>query len=843
MAQIKKMLTGQKEITKMKQAIKILTIIIALAAFTPAMAQKGALKRANKLFANSLYGQSARLYEKVTKKDPNNQEALVKLGDSYRRIGNYAKAEEAYSKAAALGALSKEASFNYGTVLVANDKREEAKKYFAAYSPEMGTAFENYNKFYADSAVWKVGYANINTWQSDMTPAYYKKGIVFSSARKKGNLFYRTDASNESAFYNLYVVEDTNSVKKVTPEYKKSTNKKGKLKGYYKDNDDDTYPTSNDSRTVGYYYPNKFGKDSLKPTKEDFKLPKRIKGGSNKKFHDGPVVFYNGGDSVIFTRTALKKSKATKRHMLELYSGKFDGTSVTDVKPLPLNSKDYSVGHAALSPDNKTLYFVSDMPGGQGGTDLYMAKWENGAWGTPVNMGAKFNTPGNEMFPNVNPEGILFFSSNGWPGMGGLDVYAAYPEGSGFGTPENVGAPVNSEGDDFGFIANKDFTSGYFTSDRRRGGQDDDIYTFKHDNCIKLEITVLEKGTNKPIENARLYTTTLPKDQKDGNTNKDGKYTYGCFKKGEYNTKAVADGFDENSDKVDMKTARAGQTVKKTIYLSRYVFTLKGDVTTETTGAGVPNSTVYLRNLSTGEVRTVQTDASGNFDFGNLEPNSDYEYYAEKDGKKTNTISVSTKPEKASKDFKGRLIFPGGGLEIATIYYRFDCFGIDNFEQDGEQFVNTEELDKVIALMKSEPELKVTLVSYADARATSEYNDKLSANRSLSAFNYLVKKGIKKDRISYRSAGEANLTNACNDDATCNEGQHLRNRRTEVLRNTTGETTVGITKYEGGVGKGCGMTAFEVYERNKTRLEKEKGAPVTAPQNGGNATLIKGGKK
>ena len=755
----------------MKHAIKLITVILAMLTVNVAIAQTAAHKRADKLYGQNLYKEASVLYEHVVKKDSTNKVAYASLGNCYRQLGMPAKAEKAYFKAASLGELTPQDNFYYATVLAANGKEGEAKVYYSKYSSAYVDKYDSVD-LYADSSLWKVSNTSVSTSSSDMGPAWYKKGIVFSSARKSNCAFRRTDGSRNNAFYDLYIVDDTNNVKKITPEYNKSVNKKGKKLSKYRNNDDDTYNTSNDTRTVGYYG-DPLLYDSLKVIKADLKLAKKMKG-INKRFNDGPVSFYPSGDSLIFTRQAKKRSKNGKRFVLEMYSGKFDGEKVSDIKPLPFNSKDYSVGHPSLSADGKTLYFASDMPGGQGGSDLYMSKWDGSTWGTPTNMGTSFNTPMNESFPFINRDGQFFFASDGLPGLGGLDNFMAWPTASGFEAPENLGYPANSSYDDFGYICDFENKTGYLSSNRRRGGLDDDLFRYLHDISIRLNGLVVEEGTETPINLAQITIEPLPAGQTNTATKEDGKFKYYLRAKNEYKVTVSRDVYDIVTTDVSTKDVRPGKSIDKKIILSKYKFIVDGSVTTRSTNEGVPGATVVIKNKTTGEIVNVVSNEAGIFDY-RLAPESDYLIYAIKGRDTTNTVSVSTMGKKASENFKVDLAFDKD-LMLAVIYYDFDRSEVrkDDF--------NMKELDQLVSIMKAEPELKVIAKSFADSRGESDYNDKLASKRSNAAVAYLVKKGIKKNRIIAQSFGETNLTNKCSDGVECSEEDHQKNRRTEFLR-------------------------------------------------------------
>ena len=176
------------------------------------------------------------------------------------------------------------------------------------------------------------------------------------------------------------------------------------------------------------------------------------------------MTFTKDQSFIVFTRNNSSKGKSGKSSdgvkKLKLYSSANKDGKWVDIQEVPFNSNEYSVGHPAFSADNTKMYFVSDMPGGYGGTDIYVVEFNNGQWGTPVNMGKEINTEGNEMFPFAAEDENLYFSSDGHEGIGGLDVFVAeLKDGIAYKGVQNAGAPINSEKDDFGFITDKNRTT------------------------------------------------------------------------------------------------------------------------------------------------------------------------------------------------------------------------------------------------------------------------------------------------------------------------------------------------------------------------------------------------
>jgi hypothetical protein len=149
------------------------------------------------------------------------------------------------------------------------------------------------------------------------------------------------------------------------------------------------------------------------------------------------------------------------------------------IKPFLHNSALYNVMHPSISADGRRLFFASDMKGSFGGKDIYMCRWENNDWSVPENLGASVNSPGNEIYPYAADNGHLYFSSDHFAGLGGLDIFRSemFADSTGYHGAQNIGAPFNSRYDDFGIFFLKGFQKGYLSS-TRAGNGDDDIFFF-----------------------------------------------------------------------------------------------------------------------------------------------------------------------------------------------------------------------------------------------------------------------------------------------------------------------------------------------------------------------------
>lgn len=343
---------------------------------------------------------------------------------------------------------------------------------------------------------------------------------------------------------------------------------------------------------------------------------------TNKKYHEGPLCFTSDGKKVYFTRNNLNGKGDKGIINLNLYAAEIDTEGKWyNEKELSLNSKDYSTGHPALSSDGKTMYFASDMPGGFGGADLYkMTVNEDGTFGSPENLGAKVNTEGQEMFPWITSEGTLFFASDGHLGLGGLDVFAAIPESDNtFGKILNVGKPVNGPKDDFALIMSSDNMSGYVSSNRSTGSGDDDIYSFKLLKPLKINLSlkgvVTDMRSNEILPGATVNLIDVNGDVVGSTTaNEKGEYTFDLEPDQDYTLAVSKDDYFENGDLFSTKSLIDGQEeFTKNLTLEKdpglALYTLITDAKTGKPIEGV--SLTIIDNITGREFASGSTESTG----------------------------------------------------------------------------------------------------------------------------------------------------------------------------------------------------------------------------------------
>ncbi|RCR69532.1 OmpA family protein [Larkinella punicea] len=747
--------------------LSLLSAILSIVALA-VQAQSARLKAANKQFENLAYVNAARAYEDFLrldkKKDPAEvQEAYTKLGYSYRALQDTKNAERIYADL--IREFPETDSKNYlyyAQALAANGKYRDSQKLYSKYGEKQNedlrgrkftVSYMDMNRFFQDSSSYKVEFLPVNSRQADFSPMYYQNGLAFVSARDETGPVKRVFGWNQTPFLDLYFYPDTAELQNNAELAARAASLGG----------------SNATADAVEVAP--VEEKSLSKTE----LFSRT---LNTKYHEGPMTFFKDQSRIIFTRNNTAKGKGGKSNdgirKLKLYIAENNKGSWQKVEELPFCSNDYSVGHPALSPDDTKLYFVSDMPGGFGGTDIYVVEYKDGQWSSPVNMGKEINTEGNEMFPFVDENSNLYFSSDGHEGLGGLDLfYAELREGIAFKGVQNMGYPINSEKDDFGLITTKNRTSGYFSSNRKRGVSDDNIYSFRR-TCKQLNIFVYDAKTSEPIAVADVRVIKAGVNQDLRFTGVDGKTSFCLDANVDYEFKAIKEGYSPNSIRFSTMTQSERPVMTVSIYLEKSENTLvKGTVKTEVNQQPAPGVTVTLRNDKDKSEQQVVTGTDGKYEF-EMKPGAPYTLTTQKNRYTANSEQIpKMKAGKNPKLIEKQQGIYGEGdvFELKNIYYDYNKFFI---RPDAAR-----ELDHLARLLKKYPEMKIELRSHTDSRANDAYNLQLSTYRARATVDYLVNHGIDPSRLDAQGYGETEILNGCTDEVACPESKHQKNRRTE----------------------------------------------------------------
>ena len=303
--------------------------------------------------------------------------------------------------------------------------------------------------------------------------------------------------------------------------------------------------------------------------------PQLISGQVNTEYHESSAIVTKDKKKMYFTRNNYTKGKLGKDKFkqvnLKIYSAESDdGKEWSNITELQFNNDNFSCAHPALSLDEKRLYFTSDMPGTFGNSDIwYVDLFNDDEYGEPINLGPQVNTEFRESFPFISESNILYFSSDGWIGLGGFDIYYTSIDQKGFPLmSKNIGEPVNSKLDDFGFIYKDSIDIGYFSSNRKGiwGSKSDEIYKVRRSNCnVYITGVVKDEVTNKPLSNAVLRLI----DDKgivvsEKKTDKDGIYRFddavNCSDNYDIEVNKEP-GYKSNYDKIEIPN-NAGKVVK-----------------------------------------------------------------------------------------------------------------------------------------------------------------------------------------------------------------------------------------------------------------------------------------
>ncbi len=619
--------------------------------------QSKATAKADKYFDNLEYVNAISEYLEVIEDGKGDDYVYGRLADTYYNVFNTVSAEQWYSKIIN-NSQDPEQYFKYAQMLKANGKYDEANTWmdkFSSLVPNDARAIAHKNnpgtvaKLLGDTPKYKVKpIEGFNSKYSEFGPLLYNNQVYYASARSGKSRSY---GWNNEPYLDIYV----------------------------SDYDASTGTLTNESV-----------------------LGSKV----NTKFNEGTVSFSKDGTTLYFSGESLnrdaglfgKKFKKDEggKSTINIYSATQEDGKWSNIQTLPFNTEQSNASGPAVSADGKRLYFSSDMEGTMGGADLwYVTINEDGSYGSPVNLGKKINTEGSELFPYVSSTNVLYFSSNGHPGLGMMDIFASQMEGDNFGSVRNAGAPINSGNDDFSFTIDEETQKGFFASNRSGGSGSDDIYMFDQivplcDVVLTVQIVDSKTGAILPMTSVVIY--------------------------------------DENNNKVGNKTS----------------------------------------------------DENGNVQF-RYECNQAFKVEANREMYLSNSISIAkTDESELSKQLPLEEIIVEDRVKLNPIYFELDKH---NITAQGAA-----ELDKLVEVMNTYPEMIIRAESHTDSRGKDAYNLALSDRRAKSTAQYVISKGIAASRISGVGKGETQLINECSNGVKCSEEAHQANRRSEfVIVNEEGE--------------------------------------------------------
>jgi outer membrane protein OmpA-like peptidoglycan-associated protein/tetratricopeptide (TPR) repeat protein len=672
--------------------------------------QKGLLKLAQQEYKNLRFAYAIPAFKQYLLLKTNDTTALVQLGNCYQKVNQYDSAVKYLDLAftagvqyninmaeahATLGHYDK-ATFIYKQLIDSNKTKLADARYFG---------FTNINKMLNDSLDFKLFNTKINTKWNELNGALYENGLVYesnqftNSIKKKRFLLFKLFESKRSknipefawdgaGYSQLYFYSNIDSIRTEMSAYS-NWNEKSPLKNYT----DYSSNTPNDTKKmIGAYGVQ--STDSLSNnTIQKFDVFAR------DKMNLGAVSFTADGKKAYYTRN---QKKTLNVYQLEIWEATQIEGKWVNAKRMFFNNPKFSFFHPAITPDGKRLYYVSDDNSGQGGTDIYyIDQNEDGSWKNTVNLGQDINTAGNELFPTFY-EGNLFISSNGHPGLGGLDIYRIIKGNNGEPILKNMGYPVNSSKDDFALSIKG--TKGFFSSNRNGS---DDILAFDYaQSLVKIKGKIYIDSTCQSGKSIYIYQKneqgklTL-KDSSiiDANCN----YEFNLRPNQEYDIVA----FDD-----------AGSRFQQTIISEGYQ----------------KRNNDYVKDIALINIPLSEAVKKAKLEAAEALRNAELAVQSKKFIRAVDSLKSLTK-------------------DYVELHHPFDQVYV--IEQDLPDYY------KVIELVKRIKNKKIVIVSAADCNGSLEYNDDLSIRRANRIYRTLSK--LSDNEVVIKQVGERELLKDCTD--------------------------------------------------------------------------------
>ncbi len=436
-------------------------ILLLISSLT--LAQEKELERADMYFNSFNYSKAIKAYQSLITHTDHSYYCTKMIALSYMKSNQPHEAITWFKNCLDFDEVENSIHLMLGQELLKLKRIDEASGYFNKFYQDNATphqlVHQSFSEFYqgllVDTFRYKIIPLTINSKYDEYGPSLINSEMIFTSNRPLPGITNHRDVNTNKGFFNLFAVDKT-STKAIL--YSKAL---------------------------------------------------------QSKYNDGPICFSKDASTAYITRNSESVKKQV--NALDIYVVDYDKNDWSkSSKSLPIRKGNYSVAHAALSPDNKRLYFASNMPGGFGGMDLYVCALSGGFISQPINLGSTINTPGNEVFPFIDKNGWLYFASDTHPGMGGYDVFFSKPVKEMFSSPFNLGYPLNTSYDDFSLILDETNTFGFFASNREGGKGGDDLYAIHIHHPLDFSViraSIFNSSDSIAIEEAKVRLIENDKNQ------------------------------------------------------------------------------------------------------------------------------------------------------------------------------------------------------------------------------------------------------------------------------------------------------------------------------------------
>ena len=704
--------------------MKKLLLILFVFSIQFTQAQEQEIARAKRYFDKTYYSEAIPLYEDIVVE--NTSIDIVKnLADCYYYTSDLKNAQKYYRFLIKnyYKDLSEDYYFRFSQTLKASNNYEEANKvmmdyYVKSANSDAVVQFEKDLKELENvSAIGKrfeIKNLGLNTANSEFGAVKLGDNLIYATVKKEASLFDKVYKWTNETYLNLVSVPMKNV---------------------------------NSSDSIVNYFAKEL----------------------NTGMHESNPVFTKDGKTMYFTRNNYKNGHRAKNKEkvsnIQIFRAELVNGKWSKVTSLPFNSDNYSVEHPALSVDEKTLYFASDMPGTIGSLDLFSVSISGDQYGTPKNLGAKINTVRKEQFPFVSNDGKLYYASNGLPGYGSLDVFVSEIKNDEFTKPLNVGLPVNSNVDDFSFSIDSNTKTGYFSSNRAGGKGKDDIYSLNEtkdlliEDCKQfLEGVITDVDTKLSLENVAVVLQNASKQEIEKiMTSVDGKFSFTVACETSFTILASKENYTENSKYLKLykdrnKTTDASMGLKSLEVIKK------------------EEEAIVAEKKKEEEIAIIKQKEDEKEEKAK-EKEEKAKEKAVAEVKKKEKIEKIIAQEKDVVKVKDKLI-----IKTDPIYFDYNLWYI---RKDSKAT-----LKRVIELMNKYPDMILEIGSHTDMRGNDRYNANLSERRAESTKEFLVDLGIAENRIIARGYGESEPVVDCKTESSCTEEQHELNRRSEfVIKN------------------------------------------------------------